>query len=115
MPRKSRPYEIGLRERLRDASHAVSYVKAAAEDSQEGFLLALRDLAEVTKGMSKVAEAADKNRENLYRMLSEDGNPRLDSLWAVLEAMGLRLTVEPIIENVAASVPLEEEKFFQQN
>jgi len=109
MPRKSRPYEIGLRKRLMNPSHAISYVKAAAEDSQEGFLLALRDLAEVTKGMSKVAEAADKNRENLYRMLSEDGNPRLDSLWAVLEAMGLRLTVEPIIENVAAIVPAEEE------
>jgi hypothetical protein len=30
-------------------------------------------------------------------MLSEDGNPRLDSLWAVMEAMGLRIVPEPIV------------------
>lgn len=96
MPKKSRPYEVGLHERLRDPSHAVNYIKIAAEDSMEGFLLALRDYAEATKGMSKVAAEADKNRENLYRMLSEEGNPRLDSLWVVLPAMGLRLTVEQI-------------------
>jgi probable addiction module antidote protein len=94
MARKSRPYEIGLHERLRDRAHAASYINAAAEDSVEGFLLALRDVADATKGMSKVAETADKNRENLYRMLSRDGNPRLSSLWAVLDAMGLRLAVE---------------------
>jgi hypothetical protein len=58
--------------------------------------MALRDVAEATKGMSQVATEADKNRENLYRMLSSEGNPRLNSLWAVLEAMGLRLSVEPI-------------------
>lgn len=83
MTKKARPYEEGLHERLKDAAHAVSYISAAAEDSIEGFLLALRDYAEATRGMSKVASAADKNRENLYRMLSQDGNPRLDSLWAV--------------------------------
>ena len=94
MRRKSRPYEVGLHERLRDISHAISYINAAAEDSGEGFLLALRDFVEATKGMSKVAADADKNRENLYRMLSEEGNPRLDSLLAVLEAMGLRITVK---------------------
>jgi probable addiction module antidote protein len=94
MARKSRPYEVGLHERLRNRAHAASYINAAAEDSVEGFLLALRDVAESTKGMSKVAETADKNRENLYRMLSRDGNPRLSSPWAVLDAMGLRLAVE---------------------
>src|SRR5580700_1213147 len=81
MARKSRPYEVGLHERLRNRAHAASYINAAAEDSVEGFLLALRDVAESTKGMSKVAETADKNRENLYRMLSRDGNPRLSSPW----------------------------------
>jgi probable addiction module antidote protein len=106
MNRKSRPYEVGLHERLKNLNHAVNYIKAAAEDSREAFLLALRDVAEATKGMTKVAEISDKNRENLYRMLSEDGNPRLDSLWAVVQAMALRLTVESAgldLENAPAS------------
>jgi hypothetical protein len=45
--------------------------------------------------MSELAASSAKNRENLYRMLSEEGNPRLDSLRAVTGAMGLRLIVVP--------------------
>jgi probable addiction module antidote protein len=105
MPRKSRPYEAGLHERLRDRSHAISYVKAAAADSIEGFLLALRDVADATLGMSKVAEASEKNRENLYRTLSEDGNPRLKTLDAVLGALGFHVSADPIV-GVEESVPV---------
>ena len=54
---------------------------------------ALRKVAEAHQ-VAKVAEAAGRQRESVYRMLSEDGNPRLHSLWAVLEAMGLRIAVE---------------------
>jgi probable addiction module antidote protein len=98
MPKnKPRPYETGLRERLRSSfEHSVNYVRAAAEDSKDGFLLALRDVAEARIGMSDLANAASLNRENLYRMLSEEGNPRLESLWSVAEALGLRITVEAI-------------------
>ncbi len=109
MAKKSRPYEVGLHERLRDPAHAINYVKAAAEDSREGFLMALRDVAEATKGMSELAAISSKNRENLYRMLSEEGNPRSDSLWAISEALGFRVTVEPIRPtNDANSGPSEE-------
>jgi len=39
--------------------------------------------------MSQLAEEADVNRENLYRALSEDGNPRLSTLGSVLDALGM--------------------------
>ena len=32
-------------------------------------------------------------RENLYRMLSEQGNPQLGSLTALLDALNLRLAI----------------------
>jgi probable addiction module antidote protein len=98
MQRKTRPYEIGLHERLQNKAHALSYIKAAAADSIEGLLLAVRDFVNATMGMSKVAEASDKNREHLYDMLSEDGNPRLKSFDAVLGALGLRVSVESTSE-----------------
>jgi len=44
--------------------------------------------------MSSVAEEAGVNRENLYRMLSREGNPTLNSLFAVLKALGLRFSVQ---------------------
>ena len=36
-----------------------------------------------------------QSRETLYRTLSASGNPRLDTLSALLHAMGLRLSAAP--------------------
>jgi transcriptional regulator with XRE-family HTH domain len=49
--------------------------------------------------MAKVAEAAGVQRETIYRMLSETGNPRLSSLWDLFPALGLRISFEPIFES----------------
>ena len=93
MPRKS--HKESLVNRLKqDPDYAVEYINSALEDADDpGFLIALRNVAE-SKQMSKVAAVADVQRESLYRMLSETGNPRLSSLTAVLKALGLRLTVD---------------------
>ena len=45
--------------------------------------------------MQAVAETAQLNPTQLYRILSPAGNPALSSLTAILEAMGLRLAVQP--------------------
>lgn len=87
MPR-SRPYKIGLMERLKDPEHVAAYLNAAAKESQDVFMLALRDVAEVYK-ISRVAFAAGVNRETLYRTLSARGNPTLTTLDSILEAVGI--------------------------
>jgi putative addiction module killer protein len=75
--------------------YCSKYLSAAFRDSAGTFLVALRNVAAAQKGMTALAAEAGVNRENLYRMLSEDGNPRLDTLWAVLKAIGLRVSLEP--------------------
>jgi DNA-binding phage protein len=45
-------------------------------------------------GLAALAEGAQLNREHLYRMLSENGNPELRGLEALLDALGFRLSVE---------------------
>lgn len=87
MPR-SRPYKIGLNERLRDPQHVAAYLNAAAKESQDVFMLALRDVAEAHK-IGKVALAAGVNRETLYRTLSARGNPTFATLESILEAVGV--------------------------
>jgi probable addiction module antidote protein len=88
-------YKIGLLEDLQDPNEALAYLNAALEDEDPRvFLLALRDVAEA-KGMSEVARGAQLNRENLYRMLSLNGNPQLSSLTALLRSIGLRLAIQP--------------------
>ncbi|MBZ5728075.1 MAG: transcriptional regulator [Acidobacteriia bacterium] len=96
MKRRSKSYQEGLHKRLQDPIYAAEYLKVMIEESDQGFLLALRDVAEAREGLGKLAEIANVNRENLYRMLSETGNPRLSSLGAVLQALGLRLSIIPL-------------------
>jgi probable addiction module antidote protein len=94
MIKTSISYETGLKEDLADPKEAAAYLNAALEDgSQDVFLMALRDVAEA-KGMAKIAKESMLNRENLYRILSEKGNPQLSSLNALLETIGLKLAIE---------------------
>jgi len=96
MKRKaSVPHDEAMVRRLRkDPEFAAEYLKAALEDDEPRVLLiALRHLAQA-QGVAKVAKAAGIERESLYRALSERGNPRLSTLFAVTKAVGLRLTVE---------------------
>ena len=95
MAKLSVGYEQGLKEALADPEEAAAYLNAALEDvSQEVFLLALRDVANA-RGLTHLAREASLNRENMYRILSEKGNPQLSSLTALLDALGLKLAVEP--------------------
>jgi probable addiction module antidote protein len=93
---RTRSYGEHLDETLKVEEEAVAYLNAAlTEDDPDVFLLALRDVARAQKGgLAALAEAAQLNREHLYRMLSENGNPELRSLEALLDALGFRLSVE---------------------
>ena len=91
-------YRKDLLEDLKSPRYSAKYLSAAYADSAEAFLVALRDVASAQKGMTKLAAAAEVNRENLYRMLSKEGNPRLDNLRAVFEALNLRVTIEPALD-----------------
>jgi probable addiction module antidote protein len=66
---------------------------ALEEDDPELFLLALKNVAEAQRGVAQLAEKAKLNRESLYKVLSERGNPELRSLDALLHALGFRLAV----------------------
>ncbi len=94
---KGRTYKEDRLEKLKDPEEAVEYLKACMEetDMAELFLVALKDIAEARSiGMSKLARNAHLNRENLYTMLSKQGNPELASLTAILGALGLKLSIE---------------------
>ena len=96
MAKKVTTYQEDLIESLKDPREAAAYLNAAMEeDDRAVFLLALRNVAEAHGGMASVAEKARLNRENLYRMLSEKGNPEIKSVLCLLRCMGLKLTIEP--------------------
>jgi probable addiction module antidote protein len=85
---------------LQDSAGVAEYLDAALEESAipEVFLHALRTVAEA-KGMAQVARETELKQESLYKLLSERGNPALSSLYAILAALDLRLSV--VCQNAA--------------
>jgi len=64
-------------------------------DDRGASLLMLRAIAEAYGGLGVVAAKAGISRESLYRSLSPKGTPTLKTLVAVLNTMGLSLSVVP--------------------
>ncbi len=93
-------HEAEIEELRADRELAIAYLKAAMEElddpnNRAAGLLALRAVAEAYGGLGAVASQAGISREALYRSLSPKGNPTLKTLLAVLNAVGMRLSVEP--------------------
>jgi len=93
MPVKN--YQDELLKELRDPNEAAEYLNACFEDSEEVFLQGLRNVVEARGGMTRLAKTTDLNRENLYRSLSKQGNPKFSNLSAILEAVGITLSFKP--------------------
>jgi probable addiction module antidote protein len=93
MKRKYRTYEESLHEALKDHDEALAYLNAALEDEDpKMFLLALKDvLIAQGIGIADFAQESSITRQNMYRILSEKGNPRWENLTSLLNALELQM------------------------
>lgn len=88
---KTLPYDVAAE--LRTPEEMAAYLDAwltDAPDDATGIARALGDIARA-QGMSQIARETGLSRESLYKALSEDGNPSLDTVLRVARALGLRL------------------------
>ncbi len=92
-----RDFQELLLESLKDPKEAAAYLKAALADEDERiFLIALRDVWEARGGnLADLAEETHLNKQNLYRMLSKEGNPRFSSLKTILDVIGFEIELKP--------------------
>ena len=78
---------------LESDEELIAYLNVALEEHDpKYFVKALGNVARA-KGMSSIAEATGLGRQALYRALSSEGNPRMDTLFKVLETLNVRLAV----------------------
>lgn len=81
----------------KDPRFAAEYLNAVlAEGDQDELMLALRYMAEAFGGVPRLAARARLNATTLHGTRSPKGNPELKSMTAMLNAMGMRLAVQPI-------------------
>ena len=94
--RKFKDYHI---EQLRDPDDARIYLSVALGDyAKDGdidaFLLAVRDVAEAQGGLSQLAERLSFTDEGLNKVLSENGNPQLNTIRQILHELGFKFSIE---------------------
>ena len=78
---------------LQTPQDRAAYIDAVLEMDDPALLSqALGDVARAY-GMSNLARETGLSRENLYRALTEEGNPRLSTVCSVLDCLGLSLAV----------------------
>lgn len=91
-----RDYHEKQMEDLQNPKLAIAYLNAALMDEDPRvFLLALKDVCEAQNiDMTELAKKTQLSRENLYRILSPKGNPKLSSIKPLLNAVGFSLAVQ---------------------
>jgi probable addiction module antidote protein len=97
--KKLRKFKEVLHEDLKDQQEAKAYIEVALEEYEkdkdiEAFLMALRDVTEAQGGISKLAQRTHLNRQNLYRALSHQGNPKLETIGTILHGLGFKLAIQ---------------------
>jgi len=69
------------------------FLEAAFEDGDASLIAAALGAVAKARGMTDVARQSGLSRENLYKSLSEEGNPEFATISKVVNALGYSLTV----------------------
>ena len=93
MPVETRPYDTA--DDLDTPERIEAYLEAILEAGDPAEIRAALGTVARARGMTQIARDTGLGRESLYKALSRDGNPELDTVLQVLKALGLRLSVKP--------------------
>ena len=95
MSAKGMSFNNYLMEKLRDPELACHFVSEAIAEHDPYYLkIALGDIVKAY-GVGYISEQTGISRQTIYKMLSEKGNPTHKNLVAILDVLGLELTVKP--------------------
>lgn len=84
-------YDIAAQ--LNSEESVLHYLAAAFEDGDTQLIkAALSDVARA-RGMSEIAKQAGLSRQGIYKALSDEGNPSLETLSSILKTFGAKLSV----------------------
>ena len=83
-------------EHLRTADERAAYLEACLEEAPSDAVFIAKALGDLARahGMSEVARVSGLSRESLYKSLSGDRNPTLDTVLKVLDALDLQFRIE---------------------
>lgn len=80
-------------EYLKDEEAIIAYLQEAIESDDVALVSHALGVVARARGMAQIAREAGVSRENLYRALSDEGNPELGTVMKVMKALGVKLSV----------------------
>ncbi len=79
-----------------DSNEAIAaFLSDALETGDQAYIAHAFGIVARAKGMAQIAEDTGLAREQLYRSFSENGNPTLKTLLAVMKTFGVELSAQP--------------------
>lgn len=85
-------YEYNFEERLDDAEAIEIFLQDAFETNDPGYIANAIGVVAKSKGMAEIARKTGLSREQLYKSLSQKGNPTLRTFLSVLSAVDFEIT-----------------------
>lgn len=97
---RHQPLDEFVAERLPTKEDALSYMNTALEEyrqdhDDQALLIVIRQIAMSKGGMALLAEKTGKSRTSLYKTLSGQRSPRLDTFTAILRSLGYEMDIRP--------------------
>lgn len=83
-------------EHLKTDADMAAYLDACLEEGGDdpAFIAHALGIIARARGMTQLARDTGLARENLYKTLSADGNPKFGTILKVIKALGLKLHVQ---------------------
>lgn len=72
----------------------IAFDEYAKDGDEKALLITLRQAAKAKSNFKDLAAKTGLSRENLYRALSPNGNPRFHTIMLILNALGYALTLQ---------------------
>lgn len=90
---KTKP--LGAAKYFPDDASQADVITDALASGDVGYIAAALGIVARARGMTAIAADTGLSRQALHKALSEEGNPTLDTVVRVLDALGLQLEVKP--------------------
>lgn len=91
MKTKTKPFDPAAY--LDDDEAIAAFIDASLDEDSPAEMADALGVVARARGMTQIAKETGLSRESLYKALSADGNPSLDTLLRVMKALRLKLTV----------------------
>jgi len=98
---KTSPFDAA--DYLKSEEAIAAYMDSVLEDGTPQEIARALGTVARARGMGEIAEEAGMSRTSLYKSLSENGNPSVDTLLKVIRSLGLQLHVKPADNHTVAS------------